>query len=133
MPDDLTTRDGNSFDSLKTSNDRPARAGRNAEVSLPACVRLDGEQMVILPTAQGIGKFALRVEDEHGELRVLTHDEELALAVAPGTRDERIAATTRVEVPNGGLQLVLLPQPWQQGDLESVMWQLERRDGDPRH
>ena len=132
MPDDLTKQ---ASDSSQTSNDRPAPAGRNAEVNLPACVRLDGEQMVILPTAQGIGKFALRVEDEHGELRVLTRDEELALAVAPGTRDERIAATSRVEVPDGGLQLVLLPQPWQQGDLEAVMWQLERgtSEGGARH
>jgi hypothetical protein len=104
------------------------RARHDPEFLLPACVCLNGEQMIILPTAEGIGKFALRIENEHGELRVLTRDEQLALAVAPGTRVEQAAATGRVELPEGGLQLVLLPQPWQQGDLASVLWQLQQRN-----
>ena len=97
------------------------------EFNLPACVRLNGEQVVILPTAEGIGKFALRVENEHGELRPLTRDEELALAVAPGTPAEQAAAIVRVGLPEGGLQLLLLPRPWREGDLASVLWQLQHR------
>jgi hypothetical protein len=112
----------------KASSHGPEHAWRDPEFPLPACVCLNGEQVIILPTAEGIGKFALRIEDERGELRALTRDEELALAVAPGTPAEQTAAIVRVGLPEGGLQLVLLPQPWQQGDLASVLWQLQRRN-----
>ena len=101
---------------------------RDPELPLPACVRLNGEQVIILPTAEGIGKFALRIEDEQGELRVLTRDEELVLAVAPGTPAEQAAAIGRVDLPEGGLQVVLLPQPWQGDDLLSVLRQLKQRN-----
>jgi hypothetical protein len=101
---------------------------RGHEFHLPACVRLNGEQVIILPTAEGIGKFALRIEDEQGELRALTRDEELVLAVTPGTPADQAAAIRRVDLPEGGLQVVLLPQSWQQGDLASVLWQLQQRN-----
>jgi hypothetical protein len=112
----------------KASLHGPEHVWRGPEFHLPACVRLNGEQVIILPTAEGIGKFAIRVENEQGELRALTRDEELALAVAPGTPAEQTAAIGRVGLPEGGLQLVLLPQPWQQGDLASVLWQLQQRN-----
>ena len=79
------------------------RVRRDPELILPASVRLNGEQVIILPTAEGIGKFALRVENEHGRLRALTKDEELVLAVTPGTRAEKDAAGGRVELPEGGI------------------------------
>jgi hypothetical protein len=113
----------------KASSHGPENAWCGPEFPLPACVRLNGEQVIILPTAQGIGKFALRIENEEGELRALTRDEELVLAVAPGTPAEQTAAIGRVGLPEGGLQLVLLPQPWQAGDLASVLWQLQQRNG----
>ena len=101
---------------------------RDPELPLPACVHVNGEQVIILPTAEGIGKFALRIENEHGELRELTRDEELVLAVTPGTPAEQAAAIGRVDLPEGGLQVVLLPQPWQRDDLLSVLRQLKQRN-----
>ena len=121
----------NPFRGRKPNSRRAARrehVRRDPELPLPAYVRLNDEQVIILPTAEGIGKFALRIENEHGELRVLTRDEELVLAVTPGTPAEQAAAIGRVDLPDGGLQVVLLPQPWQGDDLLSVLRQLKHRN-----
>ena len=121
----------NAFRGRKPYSRRGARrehVRRDPELPLPACVSLNGEQVIILPTAEGIGKFALRIENEQGELRVLTRDEELVLAVTPGTPAEQAAAIGRVDLPDGGLQVVLLPQPWQRDDLLSVLRQLKQRN-----
>ena len=97
---------------------------------LPACVHLNGEWIAIVPTEEGINKYSIRVEEQGGLLRSLTEDEELALAIAPGTDAERTAAAHRLRVPDGELRLVLFPEPWHRGDLEIVVTQLERCPAD---
>jgi hypothetical protein len=95
---------------------------------LPACVRLHGEMMAIIPGDEGINKYSIRVEREDGALRRLTPDEEIALAIVPAARAERERAAKQVIVPESGLRLVLLPEPWREGDLTIVMWQLRQAE-----
>jgi hypothetical protein len=95
-------------------------------LKLPACVRLNGEMMAIVPAENGINKYAIRIEIEDGVFRQLTEDEEKAFAIAPGTRAERVNAAKRVAIPASGLRFALLPEPWRAGDLAIVVWQLER-------
>ena len=94
-------------------------------LNLPACVYLDGEWMAIIPTEDGINKYSIRAEEPGGALRPLTKDEEVALAIAPASREERAEATKRLKLPGGELRLVLVPQPWHRGDLLTVARQLE--------
>ena len=98
-------------------------------LKLPACVRLGGEFVAILPTEEGVKKYSIRVEAKDGLHRPLTQDEEIALGIAPATHADRAAAAKRVAVPDLVLKLALFPEPWQASDLPVVMWQLKRDDG----
>jgi hypothetical protein len=102
------------------------RSPEEIVLKLPACVRLNGELMAIIPSENGINKYAIRVEQEDGVFRQLTEDEEKAFAIASGTSAERASAAKRVAIPESGLHIVLLPEPWRAGDLAIVMWQLEQ-------
>ena len=95
-------------------------------LKLPACVRLNGEFVAIIPTEDGVYKYTIHVERPDGMLRPLTNDEELAFAISPGTRRGRADAATRVDIPEAGLRIVLLHKPWLPGDLQIVLAQLER-------
>jgi hypothetical protein len=97
-------------------------------LDLPAVVLLKGEWVAIIPTHEGVNKYSIHVEEEDGQLRSLTPDEALALAVSPGTPAERTAAAERLRIPGRELRLVLLPQPWQRADLEVVLLQLKRSE-----
>jgi hypothetical protein len=116
------------FDSSNSVRLQPEHAAVLDDIvlKLPACVCLDGEWMAIIPTDEGINKYSIRVEEQGGVLRALTQDEEIALAIAPASESERAAAAQRVRMPDEELRLILLPEPWQRGDLEVVLMQLER-------
>jgi hypothetical protein len=94
-------------------------------LNLPACVHLDGEWMAIIPTEQGVIKYAIRAEEPGGALRPLTKDEEIALGIAPASRGVRAAAAKQLNLFGGELRLVLEPRLWQTGDLLIVARQLE--------
>jgi hypothetical protein len=99
-------------------------------LKLPACVRLDGEYVAIVPSEDAINKYRIRIENDDGLLRPLTNDEELAFGLAPASGAARTAATYRVRIPEGGVRLALVPEPWQDRDLEIVVAQLERCEPD---
>ena len=98
------------------------------KLNQPACVELDGEQVMVDIDQHGqpTHKYRMRIREGTG-LRPLTRDEELAFAAAPGTRAERDAAEQRAgDIDPGGRELVLIPEPWLPGEKEEVVAFLER-------
>lgn len=103
-----------------------------AVIDGPVCVRLAGEQVVVVPTVDGLQKYLIRIEDGQGGFRPLTREEELAWAAAPGTSKERAAASARVDHTIGpkGILLNLVKQPWADGEIDLVFEQIARGSAD---